>query len=248
MARATTKTPALRRSGQLARTTTAKPVGQRSAHAPEQPTLMKVDRPGEPTRPTEHNGLEVAREELIMHLPKAPLKISRLHLEDGSIAYACRDCLFTDDSRGHVMQHRWEEHGAGLGKRAPKLIWERKSTPDLVLEPREDGSPPPTDPSKLTMGEIMALMPSIVAFGDLIDHAERERDAALAMLGEHRANQYKIDNYDRISEELTEVRQQMRNSGSYEELKAEVLKLRAWKRKMTVKLSGLGFHLTEEDQ
>jgi hypothetical protein len=212
---------------------------------PPQPAL--IEREDDEQRPTEHNGIPVVREELIMHLPKAPFKISRLHLADGSMAFSCRDCQHTGDSRGEVMVHRYEAHGAALGKKPPKVEYAKDtSAPDVVLPPRENG-PLPSNPQNMTLGEFLALAPSIAALGDLVDRAETERDEALALLGNHRTNQTKIDGYDEMQGELTAARIQLRQQANYEAIKAEMYELRKWKVAMIKKLSGLGFHLSEED-
>lgn len=186
--------------------------------------------------------MRILREEPIRHLPNAPFRISRIFLANNETAYACRDCTATANSRGEIMIHRNEQHGARIGQKRPD-----KPVLDLVLPPRKDG-PAPSDPLDMTFRELLKLMPSIGALGDLVEQMERERDAAIRMLGEHRRNQVKIDGYDEMLAELTGARIQLRQWANYEEIKAELYSLRAWKKKIIAKFSSLGFQLNEEDQ
>lgn len=194
----------------------------------DQPTLDGSST--EPDRPTDHNGIPVVREELIANLPKAPFKISRLFLADDTVAFACRDCLFTGDSRGAVMLHRNEEHGASFGRSRVDLV-PLKTTPDPVLPPRADG-PAPSNPLEMTLGEFLALAPSLAALGDLVDHMQSERDDAQAELVELRRhekeNAAKIAHYDQNRDEL--------------------VYLRNWRRKMIKRLNDMGFSLNEEGE
>lgn len=205
-------------------------------------------------RPTEHKGVTVAREELTANLPTgAPFRISRLHLTDGTTAFACRDCLFTGDNRGEVAAHRNATHGTRYGKRAPKLVYEPDDGPaDLVLPPRPDGSSAPDNPLQMTVAELLALLPTISGCSDLIEKAEYERDLAQIELEERRRhdreNNHKIQVYESNQNQLVELRMKIKNAGSFDELKAEVVELRSWKKKMIAKLSALGFKLTEEEQ
>ncbi len=223
--------PGLKRGPGRPRKAALPPVPRVSSVA-EQGSLMGDDEP-QPNRPTEHKGVAVEREEQLQNLPRAPFRISRLYLVDGTTAYACRDCLFTGESRGEVMAHRNDEHGASYGKARPKNeIAPLRGTPDPILPPREDGSPAPTAPMEMTLGEFMALAPSITALGDLVDEAQRERDAAVEEL-----NSMKAATRDwRIRAE------------QYDEMREELLSLRNWKRKMTSRLQQMGFQLTEEEQ
>lgn len=203
-------------------------------------------------RPSEHHGIGIDHEELIMHLPNAPLRIARLHLVNGEQAYACRDCTYTGDTRGQVMIHRNDKHGTNIGRKKPKVEWPKGDpAPDLVLPPRTDGVAP-TDPLEMRLGEFLALAPSYAALGDLIERIESERDAALAELDERRrhdkVNQHKIDAYEGNHADLVEMRQIVTRQGNYDAVKAEMYALRAWKKKMIAKLSGLGFQLNEEEQ
>jgi hypothetical protein len=206
-----------------------------------------------PERPSEHNGVAVAREELQSNLPNgAVFKISRLHLVDGTAAYACRDCSFTGDGRVDVQQHRNAEHGKRYGKKAPRVIFEKdRQVGDLVLPPRRDDTPAPTNPMEMTLAEFLSLAPSFAALSDLIDRTERERDAALAAIREMREENkdaaHAMAVYPSLQEEVVNLRLLVRHAGPYEEMKTELLQLRAWKKKMIQRLEPLGFVLTDED-
>jgi hypothetical protein len=204
--------------------------------------------------PAEIDGVTVEREELLHNLPGAAFRISKLHLADGSMVFACRDCYATGETRGSVMAHRNAEHGARYGQKrnnqaALPLL---DMAPDPVLEPREDGQPAPSSPMEMTLGEILALAPSLAALGDLVDRLETERDAALAEIADHaqhsRENQHKIESYDSMRDELIDLRLRLRQQANYQAVKEEMYALRAWKTKMIKKLAGLGFSLQEEDQ
>jgi hypothetical protein len=204
-------------------------------------------------RPRDHKGIPIVREELTSSLPNgAPFRISRLHLSDGTIAFACRDCLDTEDTRGAVMAHRNREHGATFGKKRPKVEpLADKFVGDLVLPPRKDG-PAPSNPMEMTVAELMALLPSISAIGDLIDRMEQERDHAVNELIEREAhdreNKHKIAVYPSLQEEVVDLRGRLRGVGSFDEMKAELIELRRWKKEMIKRLSALGFTLSEEDK
>lgn len=218
---------------------------------PEQPTLIE-QQPAGTRRPTHHNGVLVLEEELLMHLPNAPFRVSKIHLENGKVAFACRDCdTFTGDSRGQVMEHRNREHGARYGKRKPKveLVVENEA-PDLVLPERAEGVPAPSDPLKWTIEELLRLLPSISALGDLVDSSQEAADEALAQLGDHRANQFKIDGYDDLREELHAAKLQLRQQSNYADLLVEVHRLKAWEKRTIAKFKQLGFVLagSEADQ
>lgn len=210
----------------------------------------------EPDRPQEHKSIPVVREELLGNLPSgAKMKISRLHLSDGTTAFACRDCLFTGDARVDVMHHRNAEHGSRYGKKAPRVVYNKDlgNLYDPVLPPRTPGGDPaPSNIMEMTVAEVLALMPTIGALGDLVEAADRRAEAAEAELAERRqfdkSNGHKIAAYDSMHEELVERRLAMKNFGSYDEMKAELAKLRRWKRSMTARLQPLGFTLTEEDE
>lgn len=206
----------------------------------------------DPTRPHEHKGVAVIREQLRSNLPSgAPYKISILHLEDGTKAHACRDCLFTGDTMTEVRHHRNEEHGARFGKRPPKVRFEKDGDVlDLALPPRAD-RPAPTNPLEMTLAEVLSLAPSYAALADLIDRMERERDAALDKLAELMASnkdaQHALAVYPTLQQEVVELRLMVRNAGTYEELKAEVTALRAFKKKTLTRFESMGFAYVEED-
>lgn len=212
-----------------------------------------IDKPQEPDRPAAHNGSPVVKEELISALPhgKAPFRFTRLHLANGQQAFGCRDCLATTDTRGQILLHRNEAHGARNGKKPPKLTHVDKSTVvDLVLPPRGD-QPAPSNPMEMTFSELLALLPSIAAMGDLIDRLEEERDAALKAADAHRidkSTQHKIDVYDSHRQELIELRLQAQKTANYEEVKNELYELKAWKRRHLARLRKAGFQLSEEDE
>ncbi len=197
-----------------------------AATNPQRPTVANTG----PHRPTEHNGKKVVREELLYALPRAPLKITRLILEDDSVAYACRDCLFTADTRGLVMVHRNREHGMRLAGRKKKLDEPMRTAPDIVLPPREDGTPAPSRPEDWTIRELLAVMPDIAAFGDLVDRLETENAELRKMLDEtttvSRTDQHKID--------------------VYESMQSELVGLRIWKKDVIKKFAALGFKMEEE--
>lgn len=199
----------------------------------------------EPDRPTKHNGIMITSEEPIRHLPKAPMRVSRLYLADDTLAYACRDCLFTADTRGAILLHRNEEHGARNGMKSVKVSLP-KPDGDLVLPPRGE-DPAPSNPLQMTLGEFLALVPNIAALGDLLEAMERERDEALALVSHQRTNQAKIDGFDRLQEELTVAKQQLRSWGNYEAIRDELYELRRWKRDVVKRFAALGFKLDEED-
>lgn len=205
-------------------------------------------------RPQDHKGVPIVSEQTTSNLPNgATFRISRLFLANGTNAYGCRDCKFTGDTRADVQQHRNAEHGAKYGKKTPRVIFPPdKNVPDLVLPARQDGVAAPTNPMQMTLGEILALMPSIAATSDLVDRMEVERDAAVSDLAERerhdRENAHKINVYESHVEELLDLRMKIRNVGSYEQAKAELLELRAWKKAMIKKLSALGFKLSEEEE
>jgi hypothetical protein len=206
----------------------------------------------EPGRPQQHNGVAVLREELRRNLPSnAPFKISKLHLEGGGLAFACRDCEFTADTNSEVQQHRNAEHGTRYGKRTPKVVWPKDNQLDDVILPPRGDQPAPTNPMEMMLGEFLAMVPSYAAMSDLIDRAERDRDAALARVAElqdqNRDAQHALAVYPTLQAEVVDLRLLTRNTGSYEELKAEVQALRAWKKKIIQRLEPLGFSLTEEE-
>lgn len=204
-------------------------------------------------RPTQHNGVAVVQEILRSNLPNnAPMKISKLKLADGTMAAACRDCKFTGDTITIVMQHRYKDHGAGYSKKFVRAHFPAdKFVGDIVLPSRGPDKPMPTGAMDMTMAEILALLPSIHALGELIDKTEAQRDLLLAELNERskhdRENQHKIAAYDSLTDEVVERRAAMRTTGSYEQMRAEVLELRKWKKDMIKKLGPLGFNFNDEE-
>lgn len=205
---------------------------------------------------TDFNGIPIVREEPV----RTPLKngsvfktFCKLILADGSTAYACNSCRFMGETRGTVLAHRNAEHGAKFGKKAPKVEFpEDRNLGDLVLKPRKDGTPAPSNPLQWTLGELLALVPSITALGDLVSQAEADKEAAETELSRRaahdRENAAKLANYDALQEELVDRRMAMKGSGTYEELKAEVIELRKWKKEMIKKLTPLGFAFQEEEK
>lgn len=224
---------------------------------PDQQPLIEKD---QPERPTEVNGVKVLREVPIEHLPGKPFRISRLFLDDDTIAFACRDCLTVGQTRGDIMTHRNADHGAMMGRKLGPADPTQKSrakkphlrpAPDPIVPERADGTRP-TSPMEMTLGEIMAIAPSLAALGDLVDKLESERDALAKELNERtkhdRSNQHKIDVYESLREEVVTLRLQVQKQGNYEQVKQEMYELRAWKKKIITKLNAVGFQLSEEDQ
>lgn len=221
----------------------------------EEPEPQPQPEDSGPERPTMHNGVQVVREELVSALPhgKAPFRFTRLHLSDGTQAFGCRDCLETRDTRGAILLHRNDAHGARNGKKPPHFPkgFREVGQVDLVLPPRANG-PAPADVMQMTIGEVVGLMPSIGATGNLIDRLEAENEALRSELSNvkriDKASQHKIDVYDMHRTELIELRLQVAKQGNYEEIKAELYELRAWKKKFIAKLNKIGFKLSEEDE
>ncbi len=212
---------------------------RKKAAAPAQEPLIEepeaveepLEVPAGDDRPVRHNGIMIVREELVQNLPRAPFRISRLWLDNGNIAFACRDCAFTGDSRGIVMAHRNEAHGARFGQRHKhKALQSFKGTPDIVL-PDEPGRSTSADPLDWTLKELLAVCPSITALGDMVEDAQRQRDAAVEEL-----------------QELKIATRDMRlRAAQYDEARDELTALRNWKRKMITRLNQMGFSLSEED-
>lgn len=203
-------------------------------------------------RPTHHNGIEVVQEHKLASLPNgAAFRITKLELADGGWAHACVDCTFTSDSRGDIMAHRNAEHGAKYGKRRPKIEYVRdQGVLDIVLPPREDGSVAPLVPLDMTLREIVTVAPSLLVLMDMLDAKERLVEELTAELGKHqisRQDQHKIEVYESHQTEIGELRATLARQANYEEIKEEMHALRSWKRKMTTRLSQLGFHLSEEE-
>ena len=210
----------------------------------------------EPGRPRQHNGISVVREELLSSpLGVGKFRISRLHLSDGTSGYACRDCLFTADKRGEVQVHRNEKHGSNYGHRKSRVITAKDTGAvlgDLVLPPRPDGEPAPTDPMSMTLAEILALMPSISALADYVDKMERERDywkdQFKSIQLENNRNAHAVAVHESLQEEVVDLRLKLKTTGSYEEMKAELLTLREFKKKTIARLKTLGFVMAEEEE
>lgn len=243
--------PVTRTAAPVRRRGPARKSAKGGGSAYQAPALMAD--PNEQERPTEHNGLHIEREEPLMSLPNAPFRYTRLHLIDGSTAFACRDCLTTTDTRGQILIHRNAEHGARIGKKNPRVALPelgKREAPDLVLAPRADGTPVPEDPMMMRLGELLALMPSIAALGDLVERLEVERDQAVAELDGNRidkATQHKIDVYDHHRQEILDLRLALNRQANYEQVKDELYALRAWKKKIEAKLKAVGFVLSEEE-
>lgn len=208
----------------------------------------------DPDRPTDHNGVPVEREELRSNLPSgSPFKISRLHLANGELAWACRDCLFTGDRRADVAEHRNEKHGARFGKKTVRVLVPKaekgEDLLDAVLPPRADGSPAPSSFLERTVGEFLAIAPTLAALSDTIERLEEERDTALNKVIESqisRADRHKIAVHDELRDEVADLKAQLARSANYEEIKAELYELRLWKRNVIKKLHAVGFKLEEE--
>jgi hypothetical protein len=239
-----------RSTKQVSRKVTSPPVkattpAKATVSAPTLPTL-------EPGRPTEHNGIAIVSERLRSNLPSgAPFKISTLQLEDGTQAYACRDCQATGDTVTELRHHRNDVHGARYGKQPPKVVWDKsQDLNDFVLPPRGD-KPAPTNPMEMTLAEFLSLAPSYAAMADLIDRLEKERDAALAKIAEIQNTvaeaKHALAVYPSLQEEVVDLRLRVRNVGSFDEMKQELQALRAWKKKMTQRLQSVGFSLTDDD-
>lgn len=243
--------PVTRTAAPNRRRTPVRKTAKGGGSAYQAPALMA--NPNEPDRPTEHNGLHIEREEPLMSLPNAPFRYTRLHLIDGSTAFGCRDCLTTTDTRGQMLVHRNAEHGARIGKKGARVKLPelgKREAPDLVLAPRADGTPAPGDPMMMRVGELLALMPSIAALGDLVERLETERDEAVAEVAENRidkATRHKIDIYEHHQQEILDLRLALNKQANYEQVKEELYTLRAWKKKIEAKLKAVGFVLTEED-
>jgi hypothetical protein len=204
-------------------------------------------------RPTHHNGVEVVKEHKLASLPNgAAFRISKLELADGTWAHACVDCLFTGETRGDIMAHRNAQHGARYGKKRPKIEYVRdQGVLDLVLPPREDGTPAPLVPLDMTLREIITVAPSLLVLMDMLDAKERAVEQLTEQLGQatiSRQDMHKITVYESHQTEIGELRATVARQGNYEEIKEELYALRSWKRKMITRLSQLGFHLSEEDQ
>lgn len=224
------------------RVRTQRPAGQKAATAP----IKQI------------GGIDVTEIKAIESLPGAPLRIAIATLADGSTVHACLDCpdpLDFTGTRGEVMSHRNAEHGARYGKRRPKSDPVDDELPDVldaVLPPRADGNPAPDAIYEMTFGEVLALMPSIKALGDLIEKVETERDDLLTEVKElrvfERENKAKLMVYDDLREEVVGLRVQFRQWANYEVIKQEMYDLRAWKKAITKKLTAVGFQLTNTEE
>lgn len=199
----------------------------------EQPDTTTGDDPDQ--RPTHHNGIAIRHEQLLYSLhPNATFRYSRLHLEDESTAFACRDCPETFDTRGTVMAHRNRIHGSRYGKknRSTPPTPGPGQAPDPVLPPRDDTTPTPGDAMDWTLRELLALAPSLTALGDLIEKLETERD------------QLKLD----LLNTRNTSREDQHKINVYDSLRAEVIELRSWKKKTIAKFESLGFRLATTDE
>lgn len=189
--------------------------------------------------------------------PNKPMRIVKIHLADGRVLHGCRDCPDELDfvgGRGDVMAHRNAVHGARFGKgRIPAPAAQEKlpEVLDAVLSPRHDGTPAPDSVYEMTVGEVLSLMPTIQALGDLVELAETERDALRAQLKDFKSHERewrtKIEGYDTLRDEVTELRQQLRQQGNYDQIKTELYALKAWKKKVIARFTAVGFNFTEED-
>lgn len=235
----------------------------------KQPTAVRARKqfPPLPVPPNWYvNGVRVVGEAYVFNLPHVPLRgYTLLTLEDGTTLFRCRDCKpDVTGSRGDLMAHRNKLHGARVGKRSStrvqlNIMDELLPEPiNIELPPDEQELPDTIDPQAafdMTIGELMALAPSIKAMGDLVDRLEAERDAAVEELNQRSAhdkeNAHKINSYDQLREEITDLRLVLHKERykieNYDDVRKEVLALREWKKKITNKLRPLGFTLSEED-
>lgn len=180
-----------------------------------------------------HNGVAIVREEPVKSpLPTgAPFRYSRLFLEDGEVVWGCRDCPEITNTRGEVMAHRNARHGTRYGKKRAKVTVEPQADLDLfdmVLPPRADGEPVPESPMDWTIGEVVAIMPTVKALGDLIDRLEKEVEELRGQLKQTRVSRtdmHKIEVYASNQQEIGE--------------------LRAWKKAVVKKFASLNFKLEE---
>lgn len=241
--------------------------------------LFQAPAPSEVERPTEHNGIPVVREQLLGNLPSgAHFKISKLHLANETVAYACRECLFTGNTMTDARIHRNEEHGAKFGNRPPvtteepEALTNEPETSDAdeptdvlgppVIEPKLLSEPLTTTAKKRppmpqlsghilekTLGEFLALCPSISAMGDTFDRLQQEINELKAELEANqisREDQHKIHVYEQNRDEVLSLRLEMHKHKNCEEIRTERDALRAWKKKMRTKLKALGAQLGEE--
>lgn len=181
-----------------------------------------------------YNGVLILREEPVPSpLPNGgPFRYSRLFLQDGDVAWACRDCDYQADTRGEVMAHRNADHGSRYGKKKPKSDSEEDpNLLDLVLPERENGIQPGESLREWTIGELQAVAPTITALGNLIEKTERENEELREQLKQiqiSKSDQHKINVYDANLKEIAE--------------------LRAWKRNVVRKFAGVGFKLEENQE
>lgn len=238
-------------------TPTDPPVQRRTTRAPAPALVAPVEPTDKHPRPAHHKGLAVVSEERIGSLPNgAKFKISKLELADGSSAFACWECTVTGDTRGDIMAHRNADHGARIGKNRatvtfPKEIEKDPDLFDLVLPVREDGTSPGDNPMYWQLGEVIAIMPTVKALGDLIQRLEEENDKLLYEVKQtrvSRADQHKIDVYTANQAEIVELRSRLAKQGNYEQVKEELYALKKWKSNIIKKLKAVGFQLSEEDE
>lgn len=206
-------------------------------------------------RPTEVDGVAVVREERLTNYQGSHFKISKLYLADGVTVWGCWDCLYVAESRGAVMSHRNADHGSRYGQKQPKVTFETPDDDvqieDVVLPPRENGSPAPNTIMEMTVGEFLALMPTISALGDTIERLEKENDELKEALAENRIDrvtQHKIDVYETNRAEILDLRLMKQKHDECEDYREEVKELRAFRRKMITRMKQLGFRLSETEE
>jgi hypothetical protein len=181
--------------------------------------------PGTVTVPVRRiNGVEVVEvQEIRLHPKAGALKVVRLIMADGTVLHGCRECDFSG-SRGDVMAHRNAVHGARYGKKTPA------APGDVIVAQRENGFVPQAV-QDMTIGELVAIMPTVKELGDLVERMDIERNEAVRALrdleGQYHRNRVRIEGYDSMREELME--------------------LRSWKKKMVQRLAALGFKLEEDE-
>lgn len=223
----------------------ARPVRRRMTSAV--PTQLAM--PEEPKVRTV-NGIKVVEEQLLYLNPKGgPLKISKLELADGTLVHNCRDCNEFTGSRGDVMVHRNREHGARYGLNRPK--GQVDVLGDILIPQREDGHVPDRA-DEMTLGEVLAVMPSIKELGDFLDRSETGRIAAELRLRDieksARTTAAMQDEIDQLQGKIVKLRQRDRLRGNYDEIKQEMYRLKAWKRMVVKRFAAAGFKLDEEEQ
>lgn len=205
-------------------------------------------------RPSEVDGVAVLREERLTNYQGSFFKISKLFLADNAVVWGCWDCLYVGESRGAVMSHRNADHGSRYGHKRPRVIFEEPAPDvlieDVILPPREDGSPAPETIMQMTVGEFISLMPTIRALGDTIERLEKQIDALKDEVAQNRVDrstQHKIDVYETNRAEIIELRQVRARHERCDDYREEVKELRSWRRKMINRMEQLGFKLSDEE-